>query len=398
MAGNPQQKPGTQLAVANVIDIKDEIERDLGTTSGTAQDEKVEQWVERLINLNPDDIRDKEKGRGAIETLGLDLQRMSAKQSMLLKKPIAMLSKRADDKGDVGNALVDLKVQVEALDPGKFDFEPGWFGRAVGKLPGVGTPLKRYFSKYQSVQTVIDAILKSLERGRDELSRDIVTLAEDQKRMRDLTVKLTGTIEMAQKLDEKLEARISSGADLPEEKRNFLQEELLFPLRQRTMDMQQQLAVNQQGVLASELIIRNNRELVRGVNRALNVTAAALQVAATVALALESQKRVLEKIETTGRATSDLIAGTAARLKTQGAQIQKQAAGTTLDLEKLKSAFADLNTAMDDISRFRREALPTMAQSVLDLDKLTKEGEASIKRMEAAKAQREGVLISVDKE
>ena len=41
------------------------------------------------------------------------------------------------------NALVDHKLKVEELDPGKFDFEPGWFSRAVGRLPGVGTPVKR---------------------------------------------------------------------------------------------------------------------------------------------------------------------------------------------------------------------------------------------------------------
>jgi hypothetical protein len=46
----------------------------------------------------------------------------------------------------------------------------------------------------------------------------------------------------------------------------------LFALRQRTLDLQQQLAVNQQGVLAIEIIIRNNRELIRGVDRALDVT------------------------------------------------------------------------------------------------------------------------------
>ncbi len=73
-----------------------------------------------------------------------------------------------------------------------------------------------------------------------------------------------------------------------------MQNDLLFPLRQRIQDLQQQLPVNQQGLLTTELVIRNNRELIRGVNRALNVTVYALQVAATSALALANQKIVLE--------------------------------------------------------------------------------------------------------
>ena len=72
------------------------------------------------------------------------------------------------------------------------------------------------------------------------------------------------------------------GPDDP--RREFVEEDILFALRQRTLDLQQQLAVNQQGVLAIEIIIRNNRELIRGVDRALDVTISALQVAVTVAL------------------------------------------------------------------------------------------------------------------
>ena len=66
----------------------------------------------------------------------------------------------------------------------------------------------------------------------------------------------------------------------------FVSEELLFPLRQRIQDLQQQLLVNQQGFLTIEMIIRNNKELIRGVNRALNTTVSALQVAVTLATSI----------------------------------------------------------------------------------------------------------------
>ena len=154
------------------------------------------------------------------------------------------------------------------------------------------------------------------------------------------------------------------------------------------MDLQQQLAVNQQGVLATEIIVRNNRELIRGVNRAVDVTVSALQVAVTVALALAHQKVVLTKVEAVNRTTSDLIAGTAERLKTQGTAIHEQAAGAMLDMDSLRSAFEDINIALDEISRYRREALPQMANSILELDRLTEEGEASIERMEHGEASR----------
>ncbi|HTE39428.1 MAG TPA: toxic anion resistance protein, partial [Steroidobacteraceae bacterium] len=155
-------------------------------------------------------------------------------------------------------------------------------------------------------------------------------------------------------------------------------------LRQRIMDLQQQLLVNQQGFLTMEMIIRNNKELIRGVNRALNVTVSALQVAVTLALALANQKIVLEKVQAITSTTEKLIAGTAERLKTQGAEIHKQASSTQLNLDVLKQAFGDIRAALDDVSRYRQEALPKMAQSIVDMDKMSKEAEEQIRKVEHA--------------
>jgi uncharacterized protein YaaN involved in tellurite resistance len=116
------------------------------------------------------------------------------------------------------------------------------------------------------------------------------------------------------------------------------------------------------------------------------VTISALQVAVTVALALAHQKIVLDKVEAINRTTSDLIAGTAERLKTQGTEIHERAAGTMLDMDSLRSAFEDINIALDEISRYRKEALPQMATTILELDRLTEEGEEAIERLEKGQA------------
>ena len=118
------------------------------------------------------------------------------------------------------------------------------------------------------------------------------------------------------------------------------------------------------------------------------MTISALQVAVTVALALAHQKIVLDKVEAINKTTSDLIAGTAAQLKNQGAAIHTRASSASLDMESLKSAFADINAAMAAISAYRREALPQMALTILEFDKLAEEGEAAIAKMEQGRAAR----------
>jgi uncharacterized protein YaaN involved in tellurite resistance len=361
-----------------------------------ALEAKADKFVAALLSLDPADFKSREDGKGAIENMGLDLQRRAAQKSEMLKQPIKKLTERSQEGGDVANALIDLKMKVEEIDPGQLDLEPGWFARTLGRIPGVGTPLKRYFTKYESAQTVIEAIIRSLQQGRDQLTRDNVTLAEDQKIMRELTFKLEQAVRLGQLIDAKLEQKLRAEIAAGSEQHKFVSEELLFPLRQRIIDLQQQLVVNQQGVLASEIVIRNNKELVRGVNRALNVTVSALQVGATVAIALANQKNVIDTVEAVNKSTSDVIAGTAKRLRTQGAQIHKQAASAQLDMASLKTAFADVKAAMEDIASFRLNALPQMAQTVLELDRLSADADEAIRKMEQGNRARPGLAIDVE--
>jgi len=361
-----------------------------------ALEAKADKFVAALLSLDPADFKSREDGKGAIENMGLDLQRRAAQKSEMLKQPIKKLTDRSQEGGEVANALIDLKMKVEEIDPGQLDLEPGWFSRTLGLIPGVGTPLKRYFTKYESAQTVIEAIIRSLQQGRDQLTRDNVTLAEDQKIMRELTFKLEQAARLGQLIDAKIEQKLRAEITAGSEQHKFVSEELLFPLRQRIIDLQQQLVVNQQGVLASEIVIRNNKELVRGVNRALNVTVSALQVGATVAIALANQKNVIDTVEAVNKSTSDVIAGTAKRLRTQGAQIHKQAASAQLDMASLKTAFADVKAAMEDIASFRVNALPQMAQTVLELDKLSADSEEAIRKMEQGNRAKPSLAIDIE--
>jgi uncharacterized protein YaaN involved in tellurite resistance len=382
----PPSQPQAELDLDLSVD---EAKAELALPEPEPGDELVAKawdYADQLLSFDPSDEEAREASRQAVDSMGRELQTRAATRTRMLQAPLGDLARASEDGGPVASSLTDLRIEVEKLDPASVDLSPGWFTRMVGYIPGVGSPLKRYFMRYESTQTVIDSIIKSLERGRDELKRDNVTLGEDQKTMRDLTLTLTDQAALGRALDEAITSRLEHEIPLDDPRRSFVEEELLFAIRQRTMDLQQQLAVNQQGVLATELIIRNNRELIRGVDRAIDVTVSALQVAVTVALALAHQKIVLNKVEAINRTTSDLIAGTAERLKTQGTQIHQQASGAMLDMDSLRQAFQDINTAFDEISRYRREALPQMANTILELDSLAAESEAAIERLEEGQA------------
>ncbi len=356
---------------------------------------QAEDISKSLLAVNMKDPETQAVVRSSVEGMCSKLQIEAGKKSAMLKAPIITLAKKGEDGGPVAKSLVDLKLQVEELDPGNFDFEAGWFTRTLGFLPFIGTPLKTYFTQYESASTVIDAIVRSLDDGGEQLKRDNITLQNDQNDMRSMTLRLQEGITLGQLIDKHLSDKLETDLMKDDPLYKFVADELLFPLRQRIQDLQQLLAVNQQGVLTIEIVIRNNKELIRGVNRATTVTVQALQVAVTLSMALANQKIVLEKIQAVNDTTNSLIAGTAEKLKTQGAEIHKQASETSLDMNVLKQAFADINAAMDDISNFRQQALPKMAQNILELDNLTKDAEKKIIDIERTKQVSSALEIEI---
>jgi uncharacterized protein YaaN involved in tellurite resistance len=390
MAVNESPVQGGQLQAADPQRLRAElnlpdpaaVHANKSVDAGLAR--QAEDVVARIVSTDLSSHDAQEGTKAAIEGMGINLQKEAARRSAMLNQPIRQMMKSGEEGGEVASSLIDLKMQVEDLDPAHFDLNAGWASRIAGYLPGIGTPLKRYFSRYENASTSIDAIINSLKSGQEQLKRDNITLAEDQKSMRALTVKLEQAIKLGQLIDQQLQDKLNTEILAEDPRHKFIGEELLFPLRQRIQDLQQQLLVSQQGFLTIEMIIRNNKELIRGVNRALNVTISALQVAVTLAFALANQKIVLEKVQAITATTDKLIGGTAERLKTQGAEIHKQASSTQLSIDVLKQAFSDIRAALEDVSRYRQDALPKMAQSILEMDRMSREADEQIRKVENA--------------
>lgn len=379
----PEVLNKSDLAVELKISADNEV---VATEEDVALASQADEVVNAIMSIDAKDLLAQKKQSVAVAGLGKKVQVELARQSQMLSQPMTVLVQDAEDGGKVATSLLSLQEQVNIINPNRVDFTMSTIRRLLAKIPGVGTTLSRWFAKYQIVSTVIQDIVKSLKDGKSTLERDNTTLEDDQRRMRELTFQLEEYIKLGQLLDQKLTNAIETKVAADDERMKFLQEEVLFPLRQRIMDLQQQLAVNQQGILATEVIIRNNRELVKGVDRALNVTVTALNTAATLQVALIRQKKVLQGVQAVTETTNDLLVETSESLKTQGIEIQKQATQAQLDIEQLKTAFSNVDAALQDISNFRRDALPQMAESIIEMDDLTKKMDDSIEKMEGGNA------------
>jgi len=305
----------------------------------------------------------------------------STRKNSLLQTTVGNLSKGGEEGSVVSNGLADLHREIKDLDPSALDFTKNGI---AGKL---FNPIRRYFQKYTKADNVINDIVVSLDKGKVILKNDNTTLELEEDNLREMTKKLNAELALGSALDEEVSRQIeeAKARNEDEEKVRFVTEEVLFPLRQRVMDMQQMVVVNHQGIVALEVIIRNNKELIRGVDRAKTVTITALRTAVMVASALYNQKIVLQKIEILNEATSNIITSTSKMLKEQGTAIHKQATESTISPDVLKQAFSDAIGALDDIANFKNQALPKMKSTVEQFKEMAQTGEKEIARLTMAK-------------
>lgn len=334
--------------------------------------------VQAIMELDIESLEKRRQVLQSIESFGISTMKSSSEKNALLQVQVGRLSKTGDEGGQVAKGLTELQLQLKDLDPSVVDFAKS------GLLGMVFNPLRRYFAKFQRADAVISDIIISLDKGKTVLKNDNTTLEIEQQTLRELTKKLQKEIQLGMLMDAEIESQVEAAKirQESEDKIRFITEEVLFPLRQRVMDLQQMLVVNQQGIMAIEVVIRNNKELIRGVDRARNVTVTALKISVTVASALYNQKIVLKKIELLNETTNNLISATSKMLKDQGAAIHKQSLETSISVDTLKQAFTDVLSALDSISTYKQEALPRMRETIHQFSELAVTGEQQIQRLE----------------
>ncbi|MBD3108297.1 toxic anion resistance protein [Bacillus sp. AGMB 02131] len=368
------------MQVVNEEEVKAAIEEEIKPVPAEIAKlkETADNNVAKIMSLNADSLGERKEILQSIESFGMQTLKTSSQKNSLLQVTVGNLSKTGDEGGQVAKDLGELQLTLKDLDPSAIDFAKKGF---LGKL---FNPIRSYFQKYEKADEVISDIVASLDKGKATLKNDNTTLEIEQQALRLLTKTLEKEIKLGTLMDETIESQINHAKANNEdpEKIRFITEEILFPLRQRVMDLQQMLVVNQQGIMAFEVVIRNNKELIRGVDRAKTVTISALKIAVTVASALYNQKIVLEKIEALNKTTNAIIAGTSKMLKEQGVAIQKQAMETTISVDTLKEAFTDVLSALDSISSYKQEALPKMRQTIEQFKELAETGEQQIQRLE----------------
>jgi uncharacterized protein YaaN involved in tellurite resistance len=321
-----------------------------------------------------------------------DIRRAAETSNRLLQAPVRALQEGGLAEGSkVGQTLLDLRRTVEDLDPS----QATGARKFLGMIP-FGDKVVDYFRRYQAAQSHLDGILHSLRNGQDELAKDNVALNMEKQNLWGTMGRLNSYIYVAERLDGRVSEQIASLELTDPERARALSQDVLFYIRQKHQDLLTQLAVSIQSYLAIDVIIKNNLELIKGVDRASTTTVSALRTAVIVAQALNNQKLVLDQIGALNTTTSDLIQRTSEMMRDNSAQIQQQAASATIGLPQLQAAFANIYATMDSIDTFKMQALDTMATTIGTLESEVVKSREYLDRVSRQDAQRASGALDLD--
>ncbi len=361
-------------------DVEDTIKEEEVKLENSNIKDKASENAVAIFETDLNNPNERESILKPLENFGMDDMSKSASRNEMLATRFVDINKGGKEAENIGEKLTDLERQMKDLDPSKVDFTKKGF------LGDLMNPVRKYFAKYEKAETAISNIIDSLNNSSKILQNDNVTLLNEENYLREVTNKLLADIELGKKMDESIEAQIQQAEidGVSQDKIAFVREEVLFPLRQRIMDMQQMIVVNQQGIVSLNVIRRNNKELIRGVDRAKNVTVSALRTGVMVASALYDQKIVMDKINILNKTTESIIESTSHMLKQQGSEIQKHSAETMISPEVLKASFSEALSAIEDVSTYKEEALPKMKETILMFSDMAQEGQKVVEKIETS--------------
>ncbi|RYZ54977.1 MAG: hypothetical protein EOP49_03930, partial [Sphingobacteriales bacterium] len=205
-------------------------------------------------------------------------------------------------------------------------------GKLLGKLPLIGNAISGYWEKYQDVMVVINEHIATLNALLDKKEKDILLINDKKDAFLKMMEEYRKTIIAGVHIKETLEERIASEGD--EEKKRFMQENWLYPLSKRIMNLQELYLSNFDAAISAELVARGHRELITDLREKNKVAMVRLQTGVWLAAELYDQKRLLDSSKALKETNKKLADTVHNMLGTYQNEIQKEATDSFQSFEQ----------------------------------------------------------------
>ncbi|MFK0244058.1 toxic anion resistance protein [Amycolatopsis azurea] len=337
---------------------------------------RAEKFAERLEAL---DVRSPEFTRVLDELLAVgesDMRAAATVAGALLDRSARALAEVGSPQQQATVSLAGLRRTVAEIDPAKL---PITGRKLMGLIPVAGSA-KKALDRYRAANEPVNALVLDLRARQDVLRRDNAALKGERERLWVTLGKLSEAAAFAEAVDTAVERQAGIFDFTDPTRAKALRADALHPIRQRHQDLLTQLAVSAQGYLALDLVRRNNDELIRGIERAVSTTVAALRVALLVSGALAGQRDVLDEVRAVQATTDGLIRANAEILELRGAEIQRAGSDPAVAVATIRESFDRIYRSIDAIDEYKAGAVSTMAATVEALSGEIRRAEDHLRR------------------
>ena len=300
-----------------------------------------------------------------------------------------LLTGKFMEKNFVGDAdnpafkvMNEMRRIFEDLDPGKEGdlFSPN---KLLGMIP-FGNKLQAYLHRFDTASGSLRKLIDNIYAVEDELSRDDQELFATMNKLLAAMTKLKAVDIFIEHVDGKLTDAVAKlrGADPIRAK--AIEQEVLFYVRQASVDIKTQLLVCINGYKMLEGLRKTGRELHNGCDRMATIGMSSLSIAVTLARAQGYQMKVMDALKQGSAAIEGLIASTSKMFGDHVDRVIEFQSNPLIGVQTLKASFDTVFASLDKLDEFRSKNIESMGANIATLKGILSEGEARMNREKTA--------------
>lgn len=256
---------------------------------------------------------------------------------------------------DIEKSINDLGDIIKSLNPVEVDFSRN--GKFI-----LFNPVKRYFDNVKKEEVSIGNIIELLNNEKDILKRDNITLEIEIKRINEIINQLQNEYNNGNNLKSEIDSLIGDFKNKKDEINvNYYSQNFLTSLDKKMFDLKQMIIVKQQSIMALQIIIRNNKEIMRNIDRVNNITINALNTAVLVAKTIYNQRIVLNVLNNIDNGAQNIINQFEDEISIE--KIDSKTNGKML----LQSAFDNAIEVFGDVDKENKIAFPENEKKIIEL-------------------------------
>ncbi|WP_416829059.1 toxic anion resistance protein [Ectobacillus polymachus] len=295
-----------------------------------------------------------------LAALGDKEQREAGETLTALKQPVVAMMNGKND--EIPSTLLELRKVVSQLDPNSAN--SSGLKRVMYKVLRKN-PLESYMLKYQSIDKQIEAIIKSLLVGRDNLQEDSVGLQVLKERSIQKIEALDKQVYLGRRLSEMLEEERQK----PERSKDItLINDALEKILVRTRNMQQAKSILLQSIASIDIIKKNNEKLLEAIRNAVSMTQNVVTISASIQLALANQRKSIDAVNATNEAIETMILSNSRALKQNTEETTRLLENPAIGMDKLRESFDNVFAALQASEESSERIIQSSKTFVKEID------------------------------